>query len=33
MDTCDPMLDNDNPATGVGVPPVITIVSLMDWTN
>ena len=33
MDTCDPMLDNDNPATGVGVSPVITTMSLMDWTN
>ena len=33
MDTHDPMLDNDDPATPTGVPPVIAIVSRMDWTN
>ena len=27
------MLDNDDPATATGVSPVITIESLMDWTN
>ena len=33
MDTHDPFLGNDDPATATGVYPVITIVSLMDCTN